>query len=783
MRFLNKQDGVITCFLSLILLMILALISVSLESARVAGARFLMESYTKMARNSVMAEYNGALFDRYHIFAYNSRAGTKEGITRSLEAQTAYYIERNLQAENRMLWTPELKEVTVDEYVKLTDKNGAVFRTEAVQYMKYRGVSLVVETLLSSLGLFQGAQETTKLLETKAVTEEALAEIDRGVLKLFESVDGFVRDETGIKENIWGKVKVRKHFAKRILMAVPTPESTQINNTVLFDAIREQYINPQDLFREMRDALTEYESVQENLRIIAQRLEEIGKENFLLHPKLKLERAVLEADRVLNLGRAEVARQSYFGKLHDWKNIVSGCEQSGKKALACLEIIRGKQRLAESKVLQYEDELLAAIKWLDSSLYEDLAEELKAMKQYVGLETEGKERIIDIEKMQETLQKNEKVLQQVLSIAGDDKSAETGLLANERDRVSQMEDALSTYSHDGLRFDYSGLQLKAEGGSPVESFKELLLSGAAALVLENPADVSTGKIAGEELPSAEWIKGSETEDGLAWAEKADSGIADSLKIMNENSPFAGVGQWLGKEGEELWNKTLFLSYLEVHFADFVHASEKESVLAYEQEYILCGNAEDERNLNTVIGKILLTRVIFNLIHVLSDARKCNVAGETAMGLLGVTGLPILVNIMKYLILFVWAAEGALVETAAILQGKKLGLVPTAHEFTIRFSELLLMSREKIIEKAGERKEKDGLAFGYSEYLMLFLLLQEEEVQTVRALDLIQENIALEEEGFLVRQQVCSFSAEAVYILPELFTGFSFFKKRTGGYEL
>jgi len=649
--------------------------------------------------------------------------------------------------------------------------------------MKYRGVSLVVETLLSSLGIFQGAQETTKLLETKAVTEESLEEIDKSVLELFESVDGFVRDETGIKENIWGKVKIKNHFAKKILMAVPTAESAQINHPELFDAIRTKYVNPQDVFREMGEALADYESAQKNLSNIARRLEELSGENLLLHPKLKLEQTVLLADRILYLGQAELAKQRYWGKLRDWKAVVSGCEQAGQKALICLEVIREKQKLAESKVLQYEDELLTAAKWLDSSLYEDLTEGLKTMKQYGGLEAEGKERIVDIETMRETLQKNEKALQQILTIIGGDGATGTETLVNERTRVLQMGEALSAYSHEGLKFDYSGLQLKAEGGSPVESFKELLLNGVAALVLENSADVSAAELTGEKLPSAEWEKGSESEDGLVCLDEVDGGITDSLKIMNQNSPFSGVAQWIGKEGEELLNKTLFLSYLGVHFSDYVHPPEQESVLAYEQEYILCGNAEDEKNLNAVIGKILLARVIFNLIHVLSDARKCNVAEETALGLLGVTGLPILVSIMKYLILFIWAVEGALVETAAILQGKKLGLVPTAHEFTVRFSELLLMSRAKILEKAEDRKEKEGLAFGYSEYMMLFLLLQEEEVQAVRTLDLIQENIALEEEGFLVRQQVCSFSAEAVYRLPELFTGFSFFKRRTGGYEL
>ena len=137
--------------------------------------------------------------------------------------------------------------------------------------------------------------------------------------------------------------------------------------------------------------------------------------------------------------------------------------------------------------------------------------------------------------------------------------------------------------------------------------------------------------------------------------------------------------------------------------------------------------------------------------------------------------------MKFLILFVWATEGALVETAAILQGKKLSAMPTKEEFPVGFSELLLMSKTMIQQKAEQLSDKEGVAFGYSEYLMLFLLLQNIEIQSMRALDLIQENLALEESGFRVSQLVCSFTAQAKYMVPELFTDLPFSRRKTGGY--
>ncbi len=780
-----ESKGVITCFLSLILLVILSLVSVSLESARLSGARFLTQSLTVMARNSVMAEYSGALFDRYHIFAYNSRT---DEVGPALENRTAYYINRNLQAEKQMLWTPVLEGVRAENYELLTDEKGKRFVEEAVNYMKYREVSEIAEKVFSSLGIFQNAQEATELLEVKAVAEEALSEIDYCVLELFEAVDGFVRDEDGIKQNLWGKVKVKNHFVKQILAAAPTMDTAQVNHPVLFEAVKDAYVNPNEVFGRMGEYLDQYEEIQRKLEQINRQLEEISAEDVEDDPELVLALAALGAEKTWCLAQAELVRQKYFAGLGSWKSVVSGCARAGTKAMEKLELIRTKQKLAESKVLQYEEALLKATGWLDSSLQTDLTKGLAVMKQYVGLETDGAERIMDIDRLEQTLASNAAVLSQMLSAL--ENIAEGQGLEGERERLTVMAAMISGYSHDGLRFDYSGMNLKTEGESPVDSARELLMSGVAMLVLKDSSSVSQAVFHGAELPDElQYLHNDavtqSSSQSMAWADVTATSMSSALATVNKNSPFTGISDWVVKEGKDIVNKTLFLSYLEEHFSNYAQQPYRqgESVLEYEQEYILCGNSKDALNLYEVIGKLILVRVSFNLIHVLCDAEKSSLAGEVALGLLGVTGLPVLVSILKFCILFVWAAEAALVETAAILQGKKLALMPAKTDFTVSFPELPLMSKTRIQDKAEAISEKDGIAFGYSEYMMLFLLLQKEDEQCAHALALIQENLALEESGFRVSQMVCSFVAEAEYLLPELFTAMPFSKRKTGGYIL
>lgn len=783
-QFSVKQDGVITCFMSLVLLLILALVSVTLESARVAGVRFLKENCTRMAVNSVMAEYSGALFDRYHLFALNSRTGTVEGIQNFLEARTEYYINRNLQSETRTLWGLSLKRVETEDYELLAENNGAIFRNAAVKYMKYRGTASVAERMFSSLGMFRGAEETIALLEEQAKTEELLADIDYCVLELFETVDGFVRDETGIKQNLWGKVKVSRYFVKKLLEGNPTAENARINHPELFAAVRPHYVNPEICFANMKTYIGNYESAREQIEEIDRRLAELQLKDMLLNPELKLEQTVLETDRLLYAGKKELARQQYLAELYSWETTVSECQKKGRRARDVVKTIRYRQELARGNVLQYEEKLLEAAKWLDPVLYEELAEGLHKMKQYVGLETDPASWIPDMDLMERTLEENCRVLSCVSEEIKKERNAGTAGIGKGQELVAQMETLMESYSHDGLCFDYSGIYLRAEGESPVGTFRELLMSGLASLVLEHPESVSQGVIDGTDLPSGMQKiedKNVSTEN-LLWMDTGEKGNASVLGTVNGNSPISEVTEWLVREGETVANRILFLSYLAEHFANYEINPEQNQILKYEQEYILCGNAGDEYNLYEIIGRILLVRLIFNLIHVLGDTEKTAIAGETATALLGVTGLPILVSMMKFMLLFVWAVDAALVETAAILQGKKIALIPVKNEFPVTFPELLGMTGARIRQKAEHIQEKSGAGFGYSEYLMLFLLLQDEELQSMRALDLIQENLSQEEEGFRVRQLVSSFSVQTEFLLPELFTGLPFSKRRTGGYS-
>ena len=63
-----KEEGTITVFLSLILLLILSLLFTMIEGARVNTAKVFAERALTAAMDSTLAEYYGPLWEEYHIF-------------------------------------------------------------------------------------------------------------------------------------------------------------------------------------------------------------------------------------------------------------------------------------------------------------------------------------------------------------------------------------------------------------------------------------------------------------------------------------------------------------------------------------------------------------------------------------------------------------------------------------------------------------------------------------------------------------------------------------------
>lgn len=187
-----------------------------------------------------------------------------------------------------------------------------------------------------------------------------------------------------------------------------------------------------------------------------------------------------------------------------------------------------------------------------------------------------------------------------------------------------------------------------------------------------------------------------------------------------------------------------------HFLD--EAPENEMGMAYQMEYLVCGEMEDRENLGEAAARLLALREGLNLIHILGDAGKRAQARELAAVIVGASGLLPLVEVVAVLVMGVWALGEALADVKALFAGGKVPLIKSGEDWKLSLDQLLALGAEG---QLGAETQEKGL--GYESYLKLLLFAAEPETLLYRMMDMMQDTIGREEPGFLMEK--CAYRVE------------------------
>ena len=210
---------------------------------------------------------------------------------------------------------------------------------------------------------------------------------------------------------------------------------------------------------------------------------------------------------------------------------------------------------------------------------------------------------------------------------------------------------------------------------------------------------------------------------------------------------------------------IFTEYLLSHFSCFTEPDQK-SDLQYGLEYILCGKLTDQKNLKGTAKKLLLLRESCNYLYCSGDEWMSAQAGALAGVLIGWTGMPGLVAIMKHALLLGWAYGESLLDVRVLYQGGRIPLMKTAETWVLSLDKLADIN--VILEKGGKDR-KEGI--GYKGYLRLLLDMQGPGKQKMRALDLIELHVKKTEglSNFRADHCVIGIKDEAAFTIPPLFS--------------
>lgn len=817
----NRQDASITVFLSLILLIILSLIMTVIEGARQSTARVFAERSLTTAMDSILAEFYGPLMEEYHLLgldiSYGNDICEDSEITERMKDYISYTItpRRGLfETESpRKIYGISLDTVEVKNKTRLMDYQGEIFVHEATEYMKYKEIGNVAEFFLEKASLLEQPKKVSIIYDEKVKLEEQIVVIDEGILALMKYLDGVSTGKKGLLTGKDGKLKTERYFAKKIIFGIPTMESTEINNQGVFDALKNQYIDPSELFiainnsferliviqRYIRDLEARENTIQKQLEDAKSTLSQLEKTLSELKKNKEANTEALEA-RINNIksriSDLEDEAQDIRMDLADYideqmscintittngyeiGSLVSGCLSATEQALNELEQIIIAARNAKPKIISYEETLKRQKEGLDKDIYSNLEEGLEELKRYQLENNEG----YDFLRMKDILEKNYEVLKTCEINLNEGYEALAGKeFAKAKDKYNKAYQELLTYKTTGLILNYSSLVIQKEDSPDfLGGIKDLIKKGITGLVIDHNT-VSAKELSSDELPSVEALLSGEIE-GFSF-----SGLLKNLKIGNKNTGLDGLfgsfddysmASLIGNAVDTMAKRILLTEYIHEHFHGFPfeknnQKARKPSALNYEREYILIGKYTDKDNLEAVIIKLILIRTLLNFTSILGDKSKWKEAKTIASSMVGFTGLPILVSITQGILMILLALASGLVDTCALLMGKELPILKKRIE--LGYGDLLLMSRDYIQKKATSYKNEKG--FSYNDYLTLFLYLTSQNKLSYRMMDLIQENIKLRYgTGFNFQNCIFGYEAEAIFHIEPLFTTFSFMKE-------
>lgn len=342
------------------------------------------------------------------------------------------------------------------------------------------------------------------------------------------------------------------------------------------------------------------------------------------------------------------------------------------------------------------------------------------------------------------LRKNESILRQSMTLLSRKWKEET---------AQKMQLLWQGYKMPSVCFDYAGVEEKGGGKNPLDSFSSALSGGILKMVMKDYDKISN-----------QVVKNPDHYLSL-YREQEKREKKDPVKSLTEEEEvdFQNSTQ---KIGNSAVTETCLIAYLNKFFSNAVKTHSTDNVLKYEWEYLIAAGESDKENLSDVVQRIVLLRTVSNTTALFASAKSRETAHAAALAVVGFTAIEPLIRFMQTLFTVLWGMAEAMVDTAAVMQGKHVPLVKTAQQFCVEFSELFGFTHDLVMQKAAKYKPAGKTSFGYREYLCFFLLGMEKSTICSRMLDLMEWKI---QKKYVPKFQIglCTsqFQVQAKFVYP------------------
>ena len=151
---LSRTKGYLTVYLSLSIMVIMSLILVLFQGARIGAVKMKTECTADIAMNSVLAEYSRELYRQYGLLFVDTSYGSENPSIVNTREHLSYYVKKNLDRKlggkvfgASSVFSMYLKDLNITGSSFAMDNNAAVLKRNILSYM----ASEPVEGLLSDV--------------------------------------------------------------------------------------------------------------------------------------------------------------------------------------------------------------------------------------------------------------------------------------------------------------------------------------------------------------------------------------------------------------------------------------------------------------------------------------------------------------------------------------------------------------------------------------------------------------------------------------------------------
>ena len=808
----SRYQGSITVFLAMIFFMIVSVVLVSLESARVSAVKSGMVMAISQSMDSILAKYYKPLFEEYRIFGRYEKQDVvlfdqfQQEMIEQLEYTSNPMLDLENQGGNAIYPLPaKVSNLSIPEIVYLTDHEGEGFYLQAVDTMQVMGAEELLQKMLKGCKQMEEIESASKAYEMQSDIVEEVAELDEITLEMMCLIDGITIKDDELQFKKSGLLKVQDSFVKQYVTYPISTARVGINHDLVYESVASSYINKDQVFQKAISLLEDLIEIDQSIETKEEEYEELSQRYDTMAQERASKKGAKkgkeeEKEDISELDALSEQMSSLSNEISDLQeeknekiktcekeisqieSSLDQCKCVIEKAIDKAEEGISKQASAKESIKEYEENLDELKEGVSEDVQKSLDDELHGMKQYVSEEEGTKSINYDYNAMSDTLYANLEILKDKITYL---KGKSIGSTADSFQNIigtlkkNQME--ISKYSINNLFFDYSTINTKQnESLSPIKRLKKLINDGTLDLVVEDMDKISKFKIKDKtNLVST-----------VAAAQKAEKDGGGGLKLLNafkdnimgdlfdEFSGLVSGEESVGDVASSFTQTALFQIYVDQFFKDYIVLEEPPkietvtypSVLEYEKEYICFGHESDQENLASMVSTMIFLRLIINMVKIFSDPAVKAKAQALAVTLVAFTGLAVLVTITEYLIMIVYAMIESLVDVAIILKGKELDMMNKG-KYHVKFEELLGMSKELIMERANAYQAGTKTTISYDQLVFFILLLQSQKNKTYRAMDLIQENVNLRYEGgFRFHQCAYGLKAEVDYVIKSMFIG-------------